>query len=191
MAFKIAEWNLDPNRHWYVRLSDSGNVKVELYKTQSDAQSQVNLVASGESSGYGSELPVELTMDENGSPEIDFFNSSLSYHLKVSGQSGDTAKIFHIKPFVDLPDISHSIYRSEDLIRRRAILEINKGTHYSLVRTLEMPHNAALDEGTVMKIVSSRRNLDVLATITEYRVIGTVNSLIDSIEAVQYEDLVR
>ena len=191
MAFEITEWNLDPNRHWYVRLSDSGNVKVELYKTQSDAQSQVNLVASGESSGYGSGLPVELAMAENGSPEIDFFNSSLSYHLKVSGQSGDAAKIYHLKPFVDLPDISHSIYRSEDLIRRRAILEINKGTHYSLLRSMEVPHNTSLDEGIVVRIQSSRRNLDVLATITEYRIAGTLNSLIDSIETVEYEDLVR
>jgi len=192
MAFSITEWNLDPNRHWYVRLSDaSGSVRVELYKTQSDAQSQSNLVASGNSSGYGSGLPVELEMAAGGSPTISYFNSSLSYHLKVNGSSGDSTKIFHLKPFVDLPDIAHTIYRSEDLIKRRAILEINKGTHVGVIRSIQAGHNTGIDEGTILRINSARRGINVLARITEYRILGTPDSLIDNIEAIEYQDLTR
>jgi len=192
MAFSIAEWNLDPNRHWYVRLSDgSTGIKVELYKTKSDAQGQSNLVASGTSDGFGTGKEVTMEMAENGSPMIELFNTALSYHLRVSGSSGDSTKIFHVKPFVDLPDISHSIYRSSDLITRRAVLEINKGTHYRLIRSFSIGHNPNLDEGKIIRINSSRRNINVLTRVIEYRISGTITSLIDSIEAVEYCDMVR
>jgi len=192
MAFNITDWNINPNRHWYVRISDiTTGIKVELYTTKVDAQNQTNLVASGASDSYGSNLPIILTMDSSGSPTIEYFNTSLDYHLKVSGNSGDAYKIFHIKPFVDLPEINHSIYRSEDLIYAKALNEINSHTHRSIIRNFRLSHNTSLDEGTNLRINSNRCNIDVITAIIEYRIEGTVNYLVDSVSTIQYEDYKR
>ena len=43
MAFSIDSWNINPNRAWFVRLSDSGSgISVELYLSPEDAQAQIS-----------------------------------------------------------------------------------------------------------------------------------------------------
>jgi hypothetical protein len=38
MSFAINDWNLNPNRLWYIKIIDIGTkISVELYRTQEDA----------------------------------------------------------------------------------------------------------------------------------------------------------
>ena len=188
MPFAITEWNLNPNRNWYVKLADAGtDISVKLYPTQADAAANTNLVAEGTAVfGTGSETLLIAT----GSLLISLFNDALLYHLKVSGADADTAKTFHIKPFVDLPDINHNVYRSESLIQKKALAEINAHTHTAKIRSIGIAnHNPLLRTDDVINIQSTMRSLNVLATVSERLISGTPDELIDQIETVEYLDL--
>jgi hypothetical protein len=131
MSFTITEWNLNPNRNWYLFLSDSGSdISVELYTSQADADAKTNLVASG-AGGYSAGTQITLSMEDDGTPEISLFNSDLDYHLAVTGQSGALSKLFHLAPFVDLDEINNEIYQSTALFQARVLHEINTHTHTS------------------------------------------------------------
>jgi hypothetical protein len=188
MPFAITEWNLNPNRNWYVKLADAGtDISVKLYPTQADAAANTNLVAEGTAVfGTGSETLLIAT----GSLLISLFNDALLYHLKVSGADADTAKTFHIKPFVDIPDINHNVYRSEALIQKKALAEINAHTHTAKIRSIGIAnHNPLLRTDDVINIQSTMRSLNVLATVSERLISGTPDELIDQIETVEYLDL--
>lgn len=136
MALSIDNWNIKENIIWYVRLvTGASNIEVELYLSESDATAQTNLQASGNSSGFGSNLDVVLTNEAGATTPVSFFQEEYSWHIKVTGASGDTAKIFKIKEFVELGEIIHSIYRSSDIIQRRATAEINAHTHARITKT--------------------------------------------------------
>jgi hypothetical protein len=188
MPFAITEWNLNPNRNWYVKLADAGtDISIKLYPTQADAVANTNLTAEGTAVfGTGSETLLIAT----GSLLISLFNDALLYHLKVSGADADTAKTFHIKPFVDLPDINHNVYRSESLIQKKALAEINAHTHTAKIRSIGIAnHNPLLRTDDVINIQSTMRSLNVLATVSERLISGTPDELIDQIETVEYLDL--
>jgi len=188
MPFAITEWNLNPNRNWYVKLADAGtDISIKLYPTQADAVANTNLTAEGTAVfGTGSETLLIAT----GSLLISLFNDALLYHLKVSGADADTAKTFHIKPFVDIPDINHNVYRSEALIQKKALAEINAHTHTAKIRSIGIAnHNPLLRTDDVINIQSTMRSLNVLATVSERLISGTPDELIDQIETVEYLDL--
>jgi hypothetical protein len=188
MPFAITEWNLNPNRNWYVKLADAGtDISVKLYPTQADAVANTNLTAEGTAVfGTGSETLLIAT----GSLLISLFNDALLYHLKVSGADADPAKTFHIKPFVDIPDINHNVYRSEALIQKKALAEINAHTHTAKIRSIGIAnHNPLLRTDDVINIQSTMRSLNVLATVSERLISGTPDELIDQIETVEYLDL--
>jgi hypothetical protein len=191
MSFAITDWNLNPNRNWYVVLSDSGSgIQVDLYTTQANSEAETNLVASG-TGGYGTGSQITMAMDDAGTPEISIFNSDLDYHIVVTGESGDTQKTFHIAPFVDLDEISDSIYKSTALIQARALHEINLHTHTAKYRSISLAgpfHN--IEVGDVLRIQSTRRDIDVLSTVTETVITGTPDSLTAQIETVEYIDMV-
>ena len=189
----VVNWNIDENIVWYVRLADSGSaVSVEMYLTQADAEAQANLQASGESSGYGSSLEVTLTNEEEAETPVTFFRDEYSWHLCVSGQSGDDTKIFKIKEFVEMDEISHSIYRSSELITARATAEINAHTHAAIARNISLGiHLPEIEVGNIAGLDSARLAVNDLSQIHEHRIVGTPNSLISEVETRKYMELRR
>lgn len=193
MSLSIVNWNIDENRVWYVRLSDTGSaVSVDLYLTQADAQAQENLQASGESSGYGTGMEVMLENETDADVPVSVFQEEYAWHLTVSGQNGDAAKIFKIKEFVEMDEISHSIYRNSALISARATEEINAHTHAAIIRDIALgTHLPEIEPGQIMGINSARRGIDDLSQVAEHMITGTQNSLVSSFEARKYMELKR
>jgi len=189
----VVNWNIDENIVWYVRLADSGSaVSVEMYLTQADAEARTNLQASGESLGYGSNLEVTLTNEEGAETPVTFFRDEYSWHLIVSGQNGDDTKIFKVKEFVEMDEISHSIYRSSDLITARATAEINAHTHAAIVRQVSLGiYLPEIEVGDIAGLDSARRGVDDLSQIHEHQIIGTPDRLISEIETRKYLELKR
>jgi len=190
MSFAITEWNLNPNRNWYVKLADAGSdISVKLYSTQADAAAGSNLVAEGTADfGTGSECILEVGSTANFI--ISLFNDALLYHLKVTGADADTVKTFHVAPFIDLPGINHNIYRASEIIRKKAVFEINKHTHTHINRSIGIAnHNTGLRTDDVINIQSSMRSLNVMAIVKEILITATTDSLIDQIETVEYTDV--
>lgn len=189
----IVNWNIDENIVWYVRLADSGSgVSVEMYLTQADAEAQTDLQASGESSGYGSSLEVALTNEEGAETPVTFFRDEYSWHLTVAGENGDDTKIFKVKEFVEMDEISHSIYRSGDLISARATAEINAHTHAAVVRQVSLGiHLPEIDVGDIAGLDSARHGIDDFSQIHEHQIIGTPDSLVSELETRKYLELKR
>ena len=187
MSFAITEWNLNPNRNWYVSVSDSGSgIQVDLYTTQA----QTNLVASS-TGEYGAGTQITLTMADAGTPEISLFNSNLDYHIAVTGEAGDSSKIFHIAPFVDLDEINDGIYKSTALIQARALYEINLHTHTTKERSIDLARPfPEISVGDVLQVQSDMRGIDVLTTVTQTAITGTPDSLTAQVETVEYVDMV-
>jgi len=189
----IVNWNIAEKSTWFVRLADGGSaVAVELYVTQADAEAQTNLQASGGTSGYGSSLEVELTNEEDAAAPVSLFQEDYSWHLSVAGQSGDDTKIFKVREFVEMDEISHSIYRNSALITARATAEINAHTHAAIVRNISLgTHLPEIEVGQIAELDSSRRGIDDLSQIYEHQIVGTPDSLVSEIETRKYLELKR
>ena len=190
IMYTITGWNLNPNQHWYVKISDAGSdALVKLFNTEADASGDLNLVASG-NVAFGTNSELVLIMEENGDPEISYFNSLLTYHLLISGADSDPTITYHIAPFVDLPEIDNSIYRDSGLILKKATYEINAHTHMSKNRTVVIVnHEPALSVGNVCTIDSVRRGINTKTFIENIIIEGTKDSLVNQIETVEYTDL--
>lgn len=193
MAFSIVNWNIDENRVWFVRLSDTGSaVLVELYLTQADAQARNNLQASGTSTEYGTALEIILINEIGAIVPVTLFRDEYAWHIMVAGVNGDTAKIFKIKEFIEMDEISHSIYRNSNLITARATAEINAHTHAAIIRQISLgTHLPEIEPGQILGVNSDRRGIDDLSQITEHEIIGTPNSLVSRIETRKYMALKR
>lgn len=196
MSFAIDNWNINPNQQYFTKLSDSGsNILVELFNTQAEAEADTNRVAYG-SADYGSSIELELTNDIT-DPEIEYFNSMISYHLKVSGESGDETKIFHVKEFTDLDEISSPLFTSTPIIQARASHEINFHTHIRVERSLRLAnHDPDICNGQVLQIQSDMRSLDVLAEVESATIlIAQTNdgrtSITEQLETIQYVDFAK
>jgi hypothetical protein len=195
---EIINWNIAQNRDWFVRLTDNGTgITVELYLSAADASAQTNRQAAGSTSGYGSSLDITLTNDEGAAHPVSEFQAEYTWHLQVSGQAGDSIKIFKVREFVELPEISAAIYRSQDLIARRATAEINAHTHASIIRVAELGvHLPDADIGQIAQITSTRRGIDALGQIDHMIIEGHVTdegeaSLTNTIEVIEYQELAR
>ena len=190
--FNITNWNLNPNQDWYIKFhSDGSNILIYLYNTLADAQNDLNIVATA-TVGFGENVDVVFAMTATGSPIISFFNSAVSYHAAVTGYSGDSDKIYHLYPFVDIQEINNSIYRSEDLILRRVTNEINTHTHVSKNKTVSLA--GLLDTPgiqDVLTIDSAFRGETTVNLINEITISGSQNSLLSTIGCVEYIDFVR
>jgi len=189
MSFSITDWNLNPNRQWYLRMEDMGSdFCVHLFENLADAQADTNIYAQEAEVPFGTDREINLTSGDE--TVLSYFNEQLTYHMKVSGQDGDPVRIFSVAPFVDLPDINNSIYRSESLIQQKAISEINAHTHIKINRDIGIGnHIPALKVGDPCRINSTRLSLDVMTTVEEVVIVGTVNSLINHIGTVEHTDL--
>lgn len=193
MAFSIVNWNIDENRVWYVRLSDNGaNILVELYLTQADAQAQSNRQASGVSTGFGTALEITLVNEVGATVPVSLFRDEYIWHLIISGQDGDTTKIYKIKEFIEMDEVSHAIYRNSSLISARATAEIDAHTHAAIIRSIALGvHLPTLEVGDIAALNSTRRGVNDLSQVTEIEITGTPNSLINSIETRKYLELKR
>lgn len=191
MAFAITNWNLTPNREWYVRLAWADPVvSVALYLTQADAQGQTNRQASG-TVAAGDDVPVILTAD-GGAPAISFYQETEAWHLKISGQAGDPTLISRVREFVDLDDITHPIYRNPLLITRRAAAEIDAHTHVELLRGLELAaHYPDAEPGQVVRLSSTRRGMDIMAQVRDFTISGDPDHLVTTINCAAYMALKR
>ena len=188
----ISNWNIAENIVWFVRLADNGaGISIGLYLSLADAQAQTNKQASG-SCGYGSNKDVTLINESGATKPVSLFRDDYVWHLTVSGAASDSAKIFKIKEFVDMEDISHAIYRNSSLITARATAEINAHTHAAIVRQISLgTHLPAVEMGDIARLTSTRRGTDDYGQIQEHIITGTPYSLISEIEVRKYLELKR
>lgn len=191
--FDLSSWNIAENRQWFVVLSDGGTgVAVGLYLTQAAAEGETDRQASGISSGYGSALPVVLAADAGATVPPTMLQAEHGWHLRAAGTSGDSSRILRVGPFVDLPEISHAVYRDAGLIARRAAAEIDAHTHARIVRSVSLgTHLPDLEVGAIARIQSARRSLDVMGQVEGHRIVGTPDSLVSELDVVSYLELVR
>lgn len=189
----VSNWNIAQNIVWYVRLADSGSgISAKLYLSQADAKTQTNMQAGGSSSGYGANLPVTLTNEGAAAEPVSLFRDDYSWHLTVSGAASDITKIFKVKEFVDLEEISHAIYRNSGLITARATAEINAHTHASIIRRISLGmHLPAVETGDIARASTTRRGVDDYSQISEHTITGTPGSLISEFEVRKYLELKR
>lgn len=189
----VINWNINENRVWFARLSDTGSaILVELYLTQADAQAGTNLQASGVSDGYGPALEVELVNEVGATVPVTFFQEEYDWHVVVSGLNGDTTKIFKVKEFIEMEEISHAIYRNSSLIAARAAAEINAHTHAAIVRSISLgTHLPEIEPGQILGVNSARRGVNDLSQIMEHVITGTPDSLVSAVEIKKYIALKR
>lgn len=194
----ITSWNVNPNRLWFVRLSDAGSgIRAELYLTQADAEAQTSLQAAGTSTGFGSGQAITLTNESGATEPVSSFQDIYSWHLLVSGADGDPEKIYRIKEFVDLDEISDPIYRNEALITTRARAEINAHTHAVITKDVSLgSHIPTLEPGEIVQLASARRGKTELLQVMEHRISGEVSdsgemSLVSSLVSAGYLALKR
>lgn len=176
MPFAINTWNIEPNRLWFVKLSDSGtDIHCGLYLTEADAAAGTGLQAAG-SCAYGSSMAVLLTVDPAASVGISNFQSAYNYHFLVSGSPGDPDKIIRIAEFVELDEISHPIYRNADIITTRAKAEIDSHTHAVLSKDIALgSHLPTLEPGDVVRLNSTRRGKDELLQVMSHRISAEIS----------------
>jgi len=186
LAFSIDDWNVNENREWFIRLYDNGsNIGIRLFHTQSVAESQSNIVDSGTAS-FGTEQECTLAGD------TELFQDDYTWHLKVSGADEDVFKIFRIKPFVELDEITHSIYRSSALITLRAKYEVDVHTHATMTRDLPLgSHLPTLEVGDIIRLNSVRRDVNDLSQVSSHSISGNKNSITTQIETVKFVAVTR
>ncbi|KKL52048.1 hypothetical protein LCGC14_2289390 [marine sediment metagenome] len=201
MAFQVTDWNLTPNQRFFVKLSDGGSqIQIDIYNTQADMDASTNRVASATVS-FGTDVEVIITPDstEPSSGEaLAKFNTDLSYDLKATGADGDPTKKFQIGPFTDMPPIEDALLVTEAMIQARATLEINKGTHSKLSRTLQLDsHYPDLVEGDIVSLSSTKRGLaSVRNRIDDLTIKVVIDEskevdFFDTLEVTEYVDIVR
>ena len=185
MAFDIVNWNIAENQTWYVRLADAGSgIAVSLHSSQSDAENNVNSVASTVTAMFGSEVEVIFPSG------VSLYLPQVPWHMLVSGQPGDPTRIVQVKPFVDLPEISHPVYANPDMALQKARSEIDLHTHVVIKREVKLGvHLPAVDVGNPVRISSSRAGDDVTGQVTEHLIIGEPSRLVSSLEVTSFMEL--
>ncbi len=204
MAHDVNDWNINPNQRFFVRLEEDtvGNVGtfVDLYNTKADMDAETNRVAFA-TVPFGVVVPVTLTEDTTepsaGEP-LGFFNTDLSYHLKITGQVGDGITKLQVGPFTDLPPVEDALLVTEAMIQARATLELNRGTHSAFRRTVRLDkHYEALNEGDIVDLSSTKRGLvNEPNRIDDISIEVSVNedgelSMFDVVNLTVFEDVVR
>ena len=187
----ITKWNLTENREYFLCLADnSPGIAVDLYHTQTDAQAATNRQASGASDDYGTAVEIVLILETGGNPEM--LQPQYGWHLVAAGQAGDASRILRVGLFVELPEISHAIYRDARLIERRATAEIDAHTHADIARTVALGiHLPEVEPGDIVRLNSARRNKDVLGQVNGHRIAGELNSLTSELDVSFYKELTR
>lgn len=187
MSFEIRNWNLSPNIKWYVKVTqNTTNILIDLYLNADDALNSANVIASG-TADYETDGDVVLEQIAT-SPVISLFNSATLYHLMVYGTPEDATITYAISAFVDIDPITDNIYRSDDLVDAKSLSEINKHTHLSKLRDVALSkHNPLFAVGDQIEIPLN--DSSVLTILEELTISGTVNSLTNQIQTIEYVDI--
>ena len=195
MTFDVTNWNIEENRDWYVRLEDAGSdMTVGLYYTQSDAQHDNNRIAQATGVSFGTDVEVTVTAETGYT--IEYFQTEYDWHLKVTGENGDSGKVYKISQFTDIDGISHSIFRNTNLIAIKAQDEVDKHTHARIVRDLPLgTHIPDVKMGDVITVNSSRRNVNELNQIIEHTITGVIQQadvrLISEITTIKFLEMAK
>ncbi len=137
-------------------------------------------------------MEVVLAADAIATGSVAMLQPEYGWHLKASGENGDAVRILRVGPFVELPEISHSIYRDARLIETRATAEIDAHTHVDIARTVTLGiHLPELEPGDIAGLNSARRNKNELGQVTGHRISGELNSLTNELDISFYKDLTR
>jgi hypothetical protein len=193
VAFSITNWNINPNRVWYVRISDAGTtILVGLYLTEADADAATNRQAYGSTTAFGTGLEVTLTNETGATEPVSLFTADLTWHIKVTGIDGDATKVFKVNMFVDLPEINDAIYRNTSLIPIKAAAEINAHTHVHVRRSIALArHDPTYDIGDIVQVDSTRRDATALAEIESLQIAVTKDAIITNMDVVTYVSISR
>lgn len=185
MALSVNDWNINPNITWFVQLSDSGSgILVELYD-ENPTLGSPSLVASADV-GYGS-TEVNLTQAYASPQELEYYNGTIDYHLKVSGQSGDSQRTFQVGPFTDLQDIEDPIYQSESMAYLRIEKEIKNHTRTKVNRDISLAaFENSVDVGNVVTLSTTREGLSENLEVTGFSITGGMDSVKKNIQCVKY-----
>lgn len=186
--------NIYPNKKWFLETIDVlGTITCNLYATQADMESQINVVATGvaDADGY-----VILDQDEYDADveEIRTFYDGIDYHFQISGNGSTNLQI---SPFSDLDEIRHPIYYNPLLPRYRGEAELNIHTYSIIRRSLTLAtHIPTLDVGDIAQIVSVRRGETSTHQVLEVNIQATVDdgggrSLISSVAVANYTEITR
>lgn len=195
MTFDVTNWNIDENIDWYVRLEDTGvDITVGLYKTESDAQHDNNRVAQATGIAYGTDSSVTLVVETGYTLEL--FQIEYTWHLKVTGANGYSAKVYKISRFTDLPSITHSIFSNVDLIALKAKDEVDKHTHAQIKRDMPLgTHIPDIKVGDVVTINSTRRGINEVNQIVNHTIIamnrGSEVQLTSNITTIKYLEMTK
>ena len=173
----IASWNINPNRVWWVRLSDGGSgIRAEIYLSKAEAEAQSGVQASGTSAAFGTAQPIVLTNDGAATYPVVLFQDIYTWHLLASGADGDPVQIYRMKEFVDLDEINDPIYRNELLITTRGKAEVDAHTHATITKDIALgSHIPTLEPGDIVQLASARRGKTELLQVMEHRIAGEVN----------------
>jgi hypothetical protein len=193
MAFSITNWNINPNRVWFVRISDDGAViLVGLYLTEADTVTLTNRQAYGFTTGFGTDLEVDLVNETGATEPVSLFTADLTWHLKVSGIDNDVVKVFKVNMFVDLPEINDPIYKNIDIIPIKAAAEINAHTHVHVRRSIALAqHDPTYDIGDIVQVDSTRRDATALGEIDSLQMSVTKDAIITNMDVVTYVGISR
>ena len=201
MAFDCTDFNISPEQRFFIKLSDIGTqMRVRLHNTLADAQGDANIVGTADAD-FGTDVKIVLTagaaMPSSGDP-LAKFNPALDYHLKVTGADGDATVIQAIGPFTDLAPIEDPLMLTEQVIQDRAQVEVNRGTHLSVIRRLQLSdHKPTLDEAQIISFSSTKRSISnekmrIMEVVTECSIQQTREVVFfDSIVTLRYEDYKR
>lgn len=155
--FNLINWNVNPNRDWYVKLSDAGTgVLVELFLTQASLQAGTSRQAYGTSSGYGSAVNVTLTVDSGATVSVSLYQDRLTWHVQVLGAAGYSTTSFLVKKFFEKQEIQHAAYVNGSLADSRALGEINYSTNIRKIYSLSLAQFVDMSLGDVVAFDSDR-----------------------------------
>jgi len=193
MAFSITNWNINPNRVWYVRISDAGStILVGLFLTEANADANTSRQAYGSTAAFGADLEVVLTNETGATEPVSLFTADLTWFLKVTGVDGDATKVFKVNMFVDLPEINDSIYRNTSLIPLKAAAEINAHTHVHVRRAIALAqHDPAYDIGDIVQVDSTRRDATATGEIDSLQISVSKDSILTQLDVVSYVSIAR
>jgi hypothetical protein len=198
MAASIYNLNLDPNIRWYIWLGpsdESGESSgaqglIEFYESEDDLNNRVNRVAYG-LFDYGEEVEIILTQDAM-TPEISIHNDQEEFHCIATLLDGDDAETFQVGPYTDKDDVIDPLLVSPQAIQDRAQLEIDKGTHTAIRRTVTLAtHIQGLEIGDIITLQDNMRGLDQTVRVDRIEIRGDKDSLTDVVEMVEFEELTR
>ncbi len=191
MAAQINSLNLNPNIEWWIKIGPSeGQGLVEFFTTKADRDSDTNRVAYGVFA-FGTEKEVTLTQDAE-MPEISLFNSLEARHCIVTLLAEDPEGIFAIGPFTDKPEVIDPLLASAQARLDRATREIDEGTHIKINRDLTLGvYSQGLEVGDKVKLQDTMRGLDQSVRIESITIHGDKDSLVDTVQTVEFQDVKR